>query len=94
MNDKEWSRYKWHHRVLSRWLQADDENPIYGIKEFSFEAKMSGKWTLVKASRRGYGWKFVVWEPFEIYGHYSNLRIEAPIRNFSLEPRFPPKEDY
>jgi len=91
----EYIRQQWRFRVVRRWLEADD----WGRAElslrpdtFQFDIKVEGEWRTIKASRRGYGWKFIQWEPFEIYGTLSNIESDAPIRNFSLQPQFRSKD--
>jgi hypothetical protein len=88
-------RDQWRFRVVQRWLEADDwgkEELISRPDTFQFDIKVKEEWKTIKASRRGYGWKFIQWEPFEIYGTLSNIKSDAPIRNFSLQPRFRNKD--
>ena len=51
---------------------------------FSFEIFTKGEWKLIKANVRGYGIKYVMWEPFQVMAHISAVQSERPIRNLKV----------
>ena len=52
-----------------------------GFKNIEFEVFQDQEWRLVRGEPRGYGYKFVIWNPFRIYKSLIGLESTKPIRN-------------